>query len=293
MSKVSVSLVECALASALAFSVVSCVGPPAATPPIESGESAEGTATHKTKSVTDAACTAAALGDKDAVSKSLLAGAGPNAVCDSEGPTAPAPMLSLASRSGNADLVRELLARGANVDGANDAGFTALMDASYRNHLAVIAALVASGANVNQKTKEGSTALHSAAIGCSGQAVALLLRSGADPNSENDLKMTPLHDAVGRGDCIGVVVALSESGANINAAEDLFGDTPLHIASKKCKSKEGKEMIRYLLNRGANPLIANRKRETAVALASACGDPETFKMLVERARLFSGGKAPN
>ena len=57
------------------------------------------------------------------------------------------------------ELVKLLLAKGADVNAVDDQGNTALMLAANAGEFQIVASLIDAGANVNAKNKEGLTAL--------------------------------------------------------------------------------------------------------------------------------------
>ena len=235
-------------------------------------------------------CEAVKSGDINGVQNLLTNSSNANSICP--GVMADMPVLSAAARHGGAEIVQALIKAGADVNGANEAGFTALHNAAHEGHTAVARVLLQAGASVDAKTSDGDSPLHSAAIGGRTEVVALLLSAGASVHSQDRLKSTPLHDAVGIG-CVQVVKALIQAGANVNAVEDLFGDTPLTKATQYCSSESSQQIIADLLDAGANPLIANRRRENAVMRASRCGNAQVYRMITERARLFLANYGQN
>lgn len=99
------------------------------------------------------------------------------------------------SSAGDADRVRELLEAGAAVDGADEYGRTALIEASRHNDVAVITAILETGeANVNlARLTDGWTPLITAAYhGCI-EALEVLIEEGeADPQIANQEGQTAL-----------------------------------------------------------------------------------------------------
>lgn len=67
--------------------------------------------------------------------------------------------LIAASSEGHLEVVKLLIAAGANVNGKDQDDTTALMAASARGHLDVVKELVAGGAKVNEQNRDGHTAL--------------------------------------------------------------------------------------------------------------------------------------
>ena len=58
---------------------------------------------------------------------------------------------------GCVEVVKELVAAGANVSQATDDGWTPLYSASYNGRVEVVKELIVAGANVNQATDDGQT----------------------------------------------------------------------------------------------------------------------------------------
>jgi ankyrin repeat protein len=233
-------------------------------------------------------CIAVRARDTSRVQRLLKNGAEANSICPGEENVANMPVLSVAARAGTAEIAQALLAAGAKVDGANYAGYTALHGAAYEGGADVVRVLLQAGASVGAKTSDGETPLHDAATGCRQEAVRLLLSAGADVHAQGVLKRTPLYNAVAAdpGKCAPVVRELIDAGADVNAIEEIPGNTPLLSALDSCSSAGSLQIIADLLQAGANPLIANRRGETAVTKSSACGNPQVFALVARQARLF-------
>lgn len=95
--------------------------------------------------------------------------------------------LHLAIEEDQEDVIDVLLARGADVNTGNSTiGLTSspLIDAAFRNNLALARKLIAARADLNRTGKQGMTALHMAARGKHTAMASLLLASGADPAKE-------------------------------------------------------------------------------------------------------------
>lgn len=118
------------------------------------------------------------------------------------------------------------------------AGDTALhiAAAAYRADLA--RELLARGANVQAKNRRGAEPLHAAVNGGPGSAswnpaaqattVACLIEAGADPNTTNKDGVAPLHVAV-RTRCTAAVRVLLERGADAQR-KNKHGSTPMLLA---------------------------------------------------------------
>ncbi len=98
----------------------------------------------------------------------------------------------------------------------------------------------------------GGTLLHYTA---SVPLAKALLEAGADPNARGDYRDTPLHSAFSPE----IATLLLDAGADIDA-QDHVSDTALHGA---CSSGHI-ELVRLLLERGANPNIRGMQMQTPI-----------------------------
>lgn len=121
-----------------------------------------------------------------------------------------------ASALGEADRLASLLASDASLAGviAPD-GFQPLHLAAYFGHLALVRELIARGADVNAVARNPSQVqpLHSAVSGRNGAIVELLLEAGSDPNAQQAHGWTALHSAAHQGN-MRLVELLLENGAD-------------------------------------------------------------------------------
>ena len=87
-----------------------------------------------------------------------------------------------ASKDGDWETVRELLAEGAKVDHIENGRFnsTPLQEAAFHGHLAVVRALIEAGANVNHVDNDNFTPVNSAAAQGKWEVVKFLVWEGAD-----------------------------------------------------------------------------------------------------------------
>jgi ankyrin repeat protein len=209
-------------------------------------------------------------GHLDIVRALLAEGADVNAKTN-DGTTA----LLLASRNGHLDVVQVVLAKGAEVNAKDNKGVTALMGASVAGHLEIVQALLAKGANVNAKTNDGTTALLVASIEGRLEAVQTLLDKGADVNGKNNIGMTALMAASFKGH-LDVVQALLAKGAEVNAKTN-DGGTALMLASH-----EGNlDLVRALLAKGADVNAKANDGTTALGAATQAGHADVRALLVQ------------
>ena len=156
------------------------------------------------------------------------------------------PSLADAVVSSPVAVVRDLVARGVDVNEKDEEGVTPLMRAASAGRGEVVSVLVASGAEVDAKTNGGVTPLMMAALGGYADAVAPLLAK-ANPNAKDNQGRTALMAAATSGNAA-VVDALIAAGAEI-AAADAAGSTALTYASAEGKAA----VIVALQRRGARP----------------------------------------
>src|SRR5690606_14916341 len=100
--------------------------------------------------------------------------------------------LMWAAGEGHADVVRLLLARGANVNARSKSGFTPLLFAVRGAAIDALTLLLDHGANPNDLAPDGTSALNVAIVNAFYEAAAVLLDRGAEPNLP-DARASPLH----------------------------------------------------------------------------------------------------
>ncbi|KAL3144720.1 Ankyrin repeat and KH domain-containing protein 1 [Trebouxia sp. C0009 RCD-2024] len=107
-------------------------------------------------------------------------------------------LLCVAASCGHAKDVKALLSAGANVDGRDATGRTALIRACFDGHLEVAEVLLRAGADVNASDKWGWTALMGACMWGRLEVAEVLLRAGADVNaSTTDVSLQQWHNSSG------------------------------------------------------------------------------------------------
>ena len=177
-------------------------------------------------------------------------------------------------RAGDAEGVRALLAREPDAAAARDEeGVSALMHAAYRRdgeitdairsaspprdifEAATFGVVDALDGDPNVYSADGFAPLHFAAMGGHVDAARALLEAGADPNAMSQhrfVKVRPLHTAcaleVSRENPE-MVRVLVEHGADVNGTNTEGGATPLHNAAQSGSVA----LVRALLELGADP----------------------------------------
>src|SRR5262249_12877301 len=152
--------------------------------------------------------------------------------------------LMSAAIDGNADMVKVLLERGADVNarmeaGTDGLGDTALTVAALRGHLNAVRALIAGGADIKAANIFGETALMTAAVGGFPEIVRFLADKGSDANVRDVNGRTALMLA---RDDRETIRALLRVGADWKA-KDKDGMTALVIAIRSYQFWKSRALI--------------------------------------------------
>jgi uncharacterized protein len=106
------------------------------------------------------------------------------------------------------------------------------------------------------------------------EIAAFHLQGGMDPNHMNWHHVTLLHDMSQSGD-IPKATLLLDSGADINAIDEEYRSSPLGLAARWGK----RDMVAFLLERGADPNRAGAQWSTPLAWAQKKGHLEIVRDL--------------
>jgi cytohesin len=207
--------------------------------------------------------------------------------------------LMWAAKTGQKELVRLLLEKGANVDAAQE-GLTALHWATRYAHAGAAEMLAARAENVNTVDELGCTPLHWVARNGLTSIAEILLEKGAYYNALDNEGMTPnawasqnenydictilekrvfdaeteLHTAIESG-VFEDVLQLLNAGVSLDA-RDINGRTPLHLAA----ALGNLEVVKALLEHRSDPELPDANKRTALHLAVECGNLELVLFLV-------------
>jgi ankyrin repeat protein len=151
--------------------------------------------------------------------------------------------------------------------------------ALYKTHFNVANLLYRHGAVVDVQGYFKRTPLNAASVNGQVDIMRWLLDHGADANAYSDFRLTPLFRAAHSG-YLEAVQVLLEHRADINL-QDNFGRTALYSALDGYDS-EGQvvEIVRRLIEQGADPNIRNISHKTPLHLASSRGFLEAARLLL-------------
>lgn len=198
---------------------------------------------------------------------------------------------------GRVEIVKLLLARGANFKAEKADGYTPLHDAAAEENTEIVARLLAQGAPADAKAKNGQTPLFEAAANGRVEAMKLLLEAGARVNVKNVSGGTPLLSAAGSGKAAAVKMLL-ERGAEWNVRTDISdkapkvrkyrtypgygisaeGVTPLMAAARRGDA----DALKLFLDKGVEVNVKAADGKTALMAAAASGSAEAVKLLLEK-----------
>jgi ankyrin repeat protein len=214
--------------------------------------------------------------------------------------------LEMAAQTGQTEIVRFLLERGADVH-MNRSGATALhMAALYGGKTELIILLLENGADMNARTANGDTPLNLAVLGKQKAIAELLLDKRAEINLENqnftrllniaasggigriaDIALkheidfsfrtetgnTLLHSAA-EGGMAELTELLLSKGLSVETA-NIYGQTPLHIAARSGH----KSIVELFLMKGADANVKMRNGKTPLHLAKEKGHDDVVELL--------------
>ncbi|XP_058961953.2 ankyrin repeat domain-containing protein 17 isoform X2 [Pocillopora verrucosa] len=186
-------------------------------------------------------------------------------------------LLSLACSAGYYELAQVLLAMNASVDDRGSKGdCTPLMEASSGGYIDIVRLLLEHTADVNSQSQAGNTALIYACCGGYEDVVEVLLNHGADIEAHNENGHTPLMEAASGGH-VSVAKMLLERGACINSHSNEFKESALTLACYKGHL----EMVKFLLDAGADQEHKTDEMHTALMEASMDGHVEVARLLLD------------
>ncbi len=181
--------------------------------------------------------------------------------------------LQYASSSGELEVVKFLVAKGANIYAKDTVENKALHTAALYGHKNVVEFFLNQGLNVKEQGDFGYTPLHFAAQGGQLEVIKFLLAKGASIYDRSTGGSKPVHAAALHGRK-NVVEFFLNQGISINDTGEI-GFTLLHFAAQ-----EGQlEVIKFLLGRGADANVKNNCGEKPIDIARRKGHSSIVELL--------------
>lgn len=185
-----------------------------------------------------------------------------------------------AVRNGDAREVEKLLERGADIDARTETGATALIAASYGNHLEVADLLINAGTDVNVKdqTQQSAYLISAAEVGDDPRLLKLTLRNGAAIRSLDSYDGTGLIRAADRG-YVDIVRELLKTDINVDHVNNLGWTALLEaIILGDCDARHT-EIVQLLVEAGADVNLADGDGVTPLQHARKPGCEEIRTIL--------------
>jgi ankyrin repeat protein len=207
-------------------------------------------------------------------------------------------------RSGDRDTTLPKLSNGSPIAPIPRGGLTALHFAARQGEVESVRVLLEAGADLNQPDSDGNSVLNLAILNTHYELAQFLLDKGADPNVANkdgraalfmaidmhdiDWSPRPARKELDKVTSLDIVKSVVAHGGNVNAqltnpstierfAQDhgdktlAAGATPFMRAARSADV----EVMRFLLEHGADPKLANKDGVTALLVAAGVGYTET------------------
>eukprot|EP00879_Flechtneria_rotunda_P009718 GHRR01010167.1.p1 GENE.GHRR01010167.1~~GHRR01010167.1.p1 ORF type:complete len:315 (+),score=124.70 GHRR01010167.1:826-1770(+) len=181
--------------------------------------------------------------------------------------------LHLAVEAEEVDIVKMLLAKGANPNLADYDGATPLHLALEQQDEEMVVNLLDHGANPDMSSKDVTSPLHALAQRGPVQLMQLLLQHKAHVHTVDGKGWTPLHLAARAGN-VQKVQLLLQAGAK-HGVTNSQGNTPLHLASVNGHVK----VVEALLAAGADASVQNSEDKTAIDMSKT---PEVKAALIQK-----------
>jgi ankyrin repeat protein len=198
--------------------------------------------------------------------------------------------------------VKEALRLGASANAKDDRGVPPLIYAARFGHVGIVEALVRAGADVNANPEHGTTPLISAISGGSIETLKVLLAAGARVDQQDRLRRTPLQEAsswkrdeitrllLGSSALVDpaalAIASLSGSAEQVRmllgagADPNASNGHALNEAARGCYRRDNTEIIRLLLEGGANPSIKTDIEYSPLHRAAGLCGVEAVRLLL-------------
>lgn len=177
------------------------------------------------------------------------------------------------------DKVKEIIARGIDVNSFDEYGCTPLLGAVFGrglNGIAIVSLLLEAGANPNLGDDEGDETPLMRAM--DKEICSLLIKAGANVNAQRGCGVTALIIATRYWGGREKMKLLIEAGANVNARDE-DGKTALMYATEQ--TLNSLEKAELLIEAGADINARDNLGDTALSIAKKNGNNEVVQILIK------------
>lgn len=176
--------------------------------------------------------------------------------------------------------VQQLIEEGVDVNAQDGEGRTALMIATYGNHVDVAKQLIDAGADVNiRDNMKNSPFLYAGAEGYM-EMLKLTIAGGADPSIVNRYGGTALIPAAERGHVDIVKLLLEETDVDVNHVNNLGWTALMEAVILNNGNEKQQKIIQILIEHGAEVNIPDKDGVTPLQHAKIKGFKEIEKILI-------------
>lgn len=186
-------------------------------------------------------------------------------------------LLLTACQQSNADIVKIVLARGADINIQNKHDNTALIYAADQGHNKVVDTLIAAKASLDIRGEDGDTALMCAARWGYNEIVNSLLQAGAQIDAQNKYRFTALIVAAKKGH-IEAVKALLSAHAQVDA--QMKDESAAMALIRRAIAEENLGIIGLLIKAGVDVNEQRNNGSTVLMWAAYQGNVEIANRLI-------------
>jgi ankyrin repeat protein len=173
------------------------------------------------------------------------------------------------------EIVRDLIAARADADARDTSGQTVLMYAADGSSLAVVKELIAAGATIDARDNDDNTVLTRAAENDDPEVIKFLIQAGLSVDRKNDDGDSALMIAARNGK-IGNLKALIDAGAMITLTQEDLTEALIETAGTNDPGT-----VNLLLDAGAKVNAKDEEGKTALMNAAENGGPKMIKALID------------
>jgi ankyrin repeat protein len=181
-----------------------------------------------------------------------------------------------AVETGNVEKLTKWIEMGESINSITKFSRTLLHNACFYKHLEIVTCLVQNGADLEAKDIMGWTPLRYSLAHQDLEIISYLVEQGADIDALSARNWTCLHSAAGVGN-FEFCEYFVKKGANIEL-KTIDGLTPIHVA---CVYGQKCEIVKLLLDHGANIEAQDPKGNTALQLSAQIGSIDMVQLLLQ------------